>query len=209
MESSPPASGSPCDRQRQELRRRGRRDAPRHPAPCATWPNSAIQASRSDEPLLEWAMATGLPSGVTTMSISSWTRDRLCSSTIIANTEVPAETFPERGRTAFVATMPVPASPSGGHSGMPGTSVPEGSSSFAPSARERCRPGGPRAGRRGGCRAASSPVRAARSGRRSARHPRGVPVIRARVDGEHARGLAHADSVLAGEAASGRSRRAW
>ena len=28
------------------------------------------------------------------------------------NTDVPAETFPERGRTALVATMPVPASPS-------------------------------------------------------------------------------------------------
>jgi hypothetical protein len=84
--------------------------------------------------LFAWAIATGLPSGVTTMSISSWTRARLFSSTIIANTDVPAETFPERGRTAFVATMPVPASPSGGHRGMPAESAPEGSSSFAPAA---------------------------------------------------------------------------
>ena len=65
-------------------------------------------------------MATGIPSGVTTMSISSWTRVKLLSSTIIANTDVPAETFPERGRTALVATMPVPASPSGGQSGDAG-----------------------------------------------------------------------------------------
>ena len=42
------------------------------------------------------------------------------SSTTIANTEVPAETLPERGRTAFVATIPVPASPSGGQSGIAG-----------------------------------------------------------------------------------------
>ncbi len=84
--------------------------------------------------MLECAIATGFPSGVTTMSISSWTRDRLFSRTIIANTEVPAETLPERGRTALVATMPVPASPSGGHSGMPAGSLPEGSISFAPSA---------------------------------------------------------------------------
>ena len=36
-----------------------------------------------------------------------------------------------RGATALVATMPVPASPSGGHIGMPGRSVPVGSSSSA------------------------------------------------------------------------------
>ena len=33
---------------------------------------------------------------------------------------VPTLTLPVRGATALVATMPVPASPSGGHSGMPG-----------------------------------------------------------------------------------------
>ena len=33
---------------------------------------------------------------------------------------VPALTFPVRGATELVATMPVPASPSGGHIAMPG-----------------------------------------------------------------------------------------
>ena len=51
----------------------------------------------------------------------------------MANTEVPAETFPVRFLTELVATMPVPASPSGGQNGMPGFRLPEGSSSFAPS----------------------------------------------------------------------------
>ena len=112
-------------------------------------------------------MATGLPSGVTTMSIPSWTRDRLFSSTIIANTEVPAETLPERGRTALVATMPVPASPSGGQSGMPGCKLPG-------RVDQLCALGGELACRttrrqdaRGGCRAASSPACAVRSARRT------------------------------------------
>lgn len=39
---------------------------------------------------------------------------------------VPALTLPVRGATLFVATMPVPASPSGGQNGMPGCSVPVG-----------------------------------------------------------------------------------
>ena len=50
----------------------------------------------------------------------------------MANTEVPAETFPVRFLTAFVATIPVPASPSGGQNGIPLFSLPEGSKSFAP-----------------------------------------------------------------------------
>ena len=37
-----------------------------------------------------------------------------------------------RARRLFVAVMPVPASPSGGHSGMPARSRPDGSSSAAP-----------------------------------------------------------------------------
>ena len=41
------------------------------------------------------------------------------SNTIIENDEVPADTLPVRCFTALVATMPVPASPSGGHTGMP------------------------------------------------------------------------------------------
>ena len=47
---------------------------------------------------------------------------------------VPALTLPVRGATALVATMPVPASPSGGQNGMPARSAPVGSSSAAPSA---------------------------------------------------------------------------
>ena len=35
---------------------------------------------------------------------------------------VPALTLPVRGAILFVATMPVPASPSGGQNGMPGCS---------------------------------------------------------------------------------------
>ena len=58
---------------------------------------------------------------------------RAFSSTIMANTEVPADTLPVRGATALVAAMPVPASPSGGATGQPGSRAPVGSSSFAPS----------------------------------------------------------------------------
>ena len=45
---------------------------------------------------------------------------------------VPALTFPVRGATELVATIPVPASPSGGHIAAPGRSAPVGSSSLAP-----------------------------------------------------------------------------
>ena len=55
------------------------------------------------------------------------------SSTAMANTEVPAETFPVRCATLLVATIPVPASPSGGHTGIPAFSVPDTSRSLAPS----------------------------------------------------------------------------
>ena len=51
----------------------------------------------------------------------------------MAKTDVPAETLPVRSATLLVATMPVPASPSGGQSGIPVCSCPVGSSSFAPS----------------------------------------------------------------------------
>ena len=56
------------------------------------------------------------------------------SKTIMLKMEVPAETLPVRGRTLLVAVIPVPASPSGGQRGQPGSRSPEGSSSFAPSA---------------------------------------------------------------------------
>ena len=51
----------------------------------------------------------------------------------MAKTEVPAETFPVRSAMLLVATIPVPASPSGGQSGMPAGSSPVGSISLAPS----------------------------------------------------------------------------
>ena len=51
----------------------------------------------------------------------------------MANTDVPADTFPVRFATLFVAAIPVPASPSGGQSGIPASRLPLGSSSFAPS----------------------------------------------------------------------------
>ena len=78
-------------------------------------------------------MATGLPVGVVTISISLYTLDNSFSSTTIANTEVPADTLPVRFAILFVAVIPVPASPSGGHTGTPASNVPVVSSSFAPS----------------------------------------------------------------------------
>jgi hypothetical protein len=42
------------------------------------------------------------------------------SRTTIAKIDVPAEQFPVRAATEFVATMPVPASPSGGAITAPG-----------------------------------------------------------------------------------------
>ena len=55
----------------------------------------------------------------------------------IKNAEVPADTFPVLSQTAFVATIPVPASPSGGHNGTPGCNLPLISNSFAPSVVKR------------------------------------------------------------------------
>ena len=45
---------------------------------------------------------------------------------------VPAERLPVLGATAFVATMPVPASPSGGQNGIPAFKFPDSSSRAAP-----------------------------------------------------------------------------
>ena len=45
---------------------------------------------------------------------------------------VPALTLPVRCETELVATMPVPASPSGGQRGIPACRVPDGSSRAAP-----------------------------------------------------------------------------
>ena len=52
----------------------------------------------------------------------------------MAKAEVPAETFPLRLAILLVATIPVPASPSGGQNGMPACNLPVESSSFAPCA---------------------------------------------------------------------------
>ena len=94
--------------------------------------NSFTQAFSSDVQLLQCTIATRFPSGVVTMSIISLGLDSSFSRTIIEKEDVPAETLPVRGRTAFVATMPVPASPSGGQSGMPAFRWPETSRRFAP-----------------------------------------------------------------------------
>ena len=50
----------------------------------------------------------------------------------MAKMDVPAETLPVFGATALVATMPVPASPSGGAITAPGWRTPVGSSHLAP-----------------------------------------------------------------------------
>ena len=55
------------------------------------------------------------------------------SKTKLPNILVPAEIFPLLTLMLFVATIPVPASPSGGQSGMPGTRCPSKSKIFAPS----------------------------------------------------------------------------
>ena len=83
--------------------------------------------------MFEWTIATGEPSGVVTMSISVCSSVRERSRTAIRKTDVPHEMLPVRCAIAFVAIMPVPASPSGGQSAMPGRSVPVGSMSAAPS----------------------------------------------------------------------------
>ncbi len=63
------------------------------------------------------------PAGVVTISISLYGLESV-SRTIIANTEVPADTFPVRCFTLLVATIPVPASPSGGHTEFTRLSFP-------------------------------------------------------------------------------------
>ena len=120
--------------------------------------------------LLQWTIATGRPDGVVTMSISGYAPERGFSSTTIANTLVPAETLPVRAATAFVATMPVPASPSGGAMSAPGLRTPVGSMRRAPSSVSR--PAAAPAGRTSGSSAARSAPDAARYfSRRAASHP--------------------------------------
>ena len=90
-------------------------------------------ALRSDVQLLQCTIATGAPSGVVTISIISDGSESSFSRTIIEKDDVPAETLPVRFLTAFVATIPVPASPSGGQSGVPGCNDPDVSRRAAPS----------------------------------------------------------------------------
>ena len=77
------------------------------------------QAFKSDVQLLQCAIATGAPSGVVTMSISVWRFFIFSFITTMAKTDVPADTFPVVTSQLFVATIPVPASPSGGQTGTP------------------------------------------------------------------------------------------
>ena len=67
------------------------------------------------------------------MSMTLYGLDSSFSNTIMEKDDVPAETLPVRCLTALVATMPVPASPSGGHKGIPGCRLPDSSSKAAPS----------------------------------------------------------------------------
>ena len=87
----------------------------------------------SEVQLLQCTIATRLPSGVVTRSMASYTFCSSFSRTIIANTLVPADTLPVLLATELVAAIPVPASPSGGQSGMPACRVPVGSNRAAPS----------------------------------------------------------------------------
>ena len=95
--------------------------------------NRFTHAFKSDVQLLQCTMATISPAGVVTRSISGYTCSSSFSNTTMANTLVPADTFPVRTATLLVAAMPVPASPSGGHMGIPAFKFPDASRSFAPS----------------------------------------------------------------------------
>ena len=82
-------------------------------------PKRSTHAFISDVQLLQCTIATASPTGVVTISICLYAFLSLFSRTIIANTDVPAETLPVLTAILFVATIPVPASPSGGHIGVP------------------------------------------------------------------------------------------
>ena len=84
--------------------------------------------------LFECAIATKSPIGVVTISNSLCNLDNSFSRTTIANAEVPADTFPVFLAILLVATIPVPASPSGGQSFVPDCNLPVGSKSNTPSA---------------------------------------------------------------------------
>ena len=104
------------------------------PMAWAKRPKRPAHADSSLAPLLQCTIATASPAGVVTTSISSWTCSSGCSRTTIAKALVPTDTLPVRLATELVATIPVPASPSGGQNGTPAFRAPVGSSSAAPSA---------------------------------------------------------------------------
>ena len=110
---------------------------------------------------------------------------------------VPALTFPVRGAMLFVATMPVPASPSGGHIGTPDRSVPLGSRRRAPSSVSR--PAAAPAGH-GGQDVVEPPGLLADAGQLvEPRRHRAVELAGREVDGEHAAGVTDAEHLLAGQ----------
>ena len=103
------------------------------PVRSANSPNRDTQSDMSVVQLLACTIATGYPSGVLICSIS---RCRLCMSfsiTAIRNPDVPADRFPLPHRMLFVAIIPVAASPSGGQSRIPLSSMPLLSRKAAPS----------------------------------------------------------------------------
>ena len=95
--------------------------------------NTSAHALRSEVQLLQWTITAISPAGVATTSVLRET-DGLRPETTVANTDVPADTFPVPTRTQFVATMPVPASPSGGQRGTPASRSPSSSNHAAPAA---------------------------------------------------------------------------
>ena len=101
---------------------------------AANSPKSFTHALRSLVQLFVCTIATGAPAGVVTTSMSRCTCRSGASSTCIENADVPTLMLPVRLRTAFVLTMPVPASPSGGARSAPGASWPLRSRRRAPSA---------------------------------------------------------------------------
>lgn len=141
------------------------------------------------------------PSGVHTTSTFGSALRHTSSRTVMAKTLVPTLTLAVRGRTLFVATIPVPASPSGGHTSAPGSKPPEGSSSRVPAgvsvpagrpAQDSGQEVLQRARRTCGAVALHQVID-------HAQHPL-VVGAGGRVDREHARGIANSEDVLAGQA---------
>ena len=84
-------------------------------------PSSPTQAFKSDVQLLQCTIATGSARRRGDhVDFLGALRAGGFSSTTMEKMDVPAETLPVRSATLFVAAMPVPASPSGGHNGNAG-----------------------------------------------------------------------------------------